>query len=323
MTAAYNRIPRASVMPSQPLPIRSSLATDGRVAGSRAVQGASAFTLIELLVVMSIIAALMGIILPSLSAGRETAHMGKCLANLKEIATASMLYMDDEGTATQPWHLGWDTGYGIVNLISEHVYGGFQTEVPHPEWGWNTDMHVVPTQARPYNKYLSPGVHRGPLKIYMCPSDKNNTTPNVLDRCRPPIGDDRFSAWEVNGTSYAINWYWLESPPWYGEDDYYGDIGIMSLAGNQMLRMKVGGAASEFVLFMENSMNSYMLDARPPDGSLGQSCLEELGTGWHRQFSKYAMAMMDGHAEHRYIDTRYTAAAGWDLWAEPGTPKGF
>jgi hypothetical protein len=90
-----------------------------------------------------------------------------------------------------------------------------------------------------------------------------------------------------------------------------------------MLRLKVGGSAAKFVIFMENSMNSYMLDARPPDGSDGESCLQDLGTGWHGAYSKYAMAMLDGHAEYRYIDTRYTSSEAYELWPEPGTARGF
>ncbi len=285
----------------------------------------SAFSLIELLVVVSIIALLMGILLPSLSAGRETANTSKCLANLRELGMTSGMYMDDEGEPTQPWHFGFKTSWGTVILISEHVYGGFKTDVPHPEWGSNTDMSVIPTEARPYNKYLAPGVTQGPIANYVCPSDTNNTTPNVNEPCRPPILDDHYSAWVVNGTSYALNWYWLEGPPWLGmnHQEYYSDINVMSQAGKEMLRLKVGGAAAKFVIFMENSMNSYMLDARPPDGSLGESCLDDLGTGWHHKFSKYTMAMLDGHAEFRYIDTRYTRSEAYDIWAEPYTSTSF
>lgn len=289
----------------------------------RGPQFRAGFTLIELLVVVAILATLMSILLPALTSGKETANTSKCLANLRELSRVAGIYMDDEGKPTQPWHLGWETTFGKTALISEHVYGGMKTDVPHPRWGTDTDMYKIPTFARPYNKYIAPGINSGVIPQYVCPSDKNNSTPNVLNRCQEPTMDEHYSAWIVNGTSYAINWYWLESPPWYGDDDYYGDINVMSAAGSEMLRLKVGGPASRFVLFMENSMNSFMLDARPPDGSLGQSCLSKLGYGWHRKFSKYAMAMLDGHGEYRYIDTRYTWDEGYSIWAEPGTPKGF
>jgi prepilin-type N-terminal cleavage/methylation domain-containing protein len=282
-----------------------------------------AFTLLELLVVMSIIMLLASILLPSLGASKETANISKCLANLRELCSTAGMYSDDEGKPTQPWHLGWETTFGTTSLISEHVYGGYKTTVPHPKWGTDTDMYLIPTFARPYNKYIAPGINSGPIASYVCPSDKNNTTPNVMDPCEPPIIDDHYSAYVVNGASYALNWYWFEGPPWYGVKEWYGDIEKMSAAGSEMLARKVGGPAAKFVIFMENSMNSYMLDARPPDGSMGQSCLTKLNDGWHRKFSKYTMGMLDGHAEYRYVDTRYVWDEGYSIWPEPGTPMGF
>ena len=78
------------------------------------------FTLIELLVVISIITILVSMLLPALNRARLVAKQSACISNLKQIALAGNMYLDDN----RGWFLNKqavNTGYAVQNLISPYM----------------------------------------------------------------------------------------------------------------------------------------------------------------------------------------------------------
>ena len=72
----------------------------------------SGFTLIELLVVIAIIAILAAILFPVFAQAREKARQASCLSNMKQMATASLMYTQDYDESFYPHRFNCDGGDG-------------------------------------------------------------------------------------------------------------------------------------------------------------------------------------------------------------------
>jgi len=137
----------------------------------------SGFTLIELLVVIAVIAVLLAILLPALRKVRVITKRITCQSNLKQIAVAWTMYLDDnDGRFYQARN---------ANLL----YGGWSGE-------------GRPPSPRPLNPYLNLSdafpddlVTENDAKVFCCPSDRGGAS----------LYDPLEKAYNLYGTSYQTN----------------------------------------------------------------------------------------------------------------------
>ena len=135
------------------------------------------FTLIEMLVVIAVIAVLLAILLPSLNKAKEMMKRLKCQANLKQIALAWHMYLNDYDGRF----------YQAINANS--LYGGWKSITP-----------AIEDVPRPLNSYLSLDEipqSETEAEIFRCPTDKGD-----------PSNSSGLPQYDIFGTSYQTN-VWL------------------------------------------------------------------------------------------------------------------
>ncbi len=117
-----------------------------------------AFTLIELVVVITIIAVLIGLMIPSLSRAHEQAKAIKCVSNLSAISKGMFYYSEDTGNGNGylpqlAWLIESDGGFGYW---TEQV--GKYVKFKRTRAGSRNGLTVCPAHEEPQIRHIS-----GPL----------------------------------------------------------------------------------------------------------------------------------------------------------------
>jgi prepilin-type N-terminal cleavage/methylation domain-containing protein len=155
---------------------------------------AAGFTLVELLVVIGIIAVLLSILLPTLSKARRSAYTVQCQSNMRQVATAMLMYIQDAKGKFPPA----TCPPGVIN-----THG----------WWW-------PNELVRLNYIRQPG-----LSVYKSPgSTKKIFNRNNPFRCPEGIDEDMIGNPDGTGGDYptdplnnAFALFWDSNPGAQGE----------------------------------------------------------------------------------------------------------
>ncbi len=239
------------------------------------------FTLIELLVVISVIAVLIGLLLPALKNARTAARETVCLSNHRQLVLAWSAYINDYGT----FPFGDDPN--------------FRTR---EDWGWGgvdwftgvTAPNTIP-RSRPMNPYI--GVDQtivSPTEMFRCPLDigthEFGTGTNDLalmaavSLCPTPN-----TVYGAFGTSYRVN-KWIYCKP--GSPNGWGGFPNYPKYRSGQGPKDVYVTPSRFVLLQDSGPSNWVVS--DPTNPLQMTPFLS-GEWWHGR-NKAVHSFLDGSA---------------------------
>ena len=261
---------RAVTVPGKSRSVRSAL----RLSAALRADPTRAFTLIELLVVIAIIAILAALLLPALSAAKESGRTVRCLGNLRQLSLGLAMYVEDY------------RAYPIYTFDQD----GFLV----PLGFWHQEL-------RPYTQ------SDWTNELYRCPSYKGLTLPPT--DLGDPLGSYGYNA---NGVQFAfsrlgLGGYLAEPDNWDSVVPIreaqvvnpagmiaFGDANLMWLLGPIVKALYGVAAPTSYTGFSRLDVNSWYRSTGAGFGGTAGI----LQATQQRHKGRFQVLFSDGHAEN-------------------------
>ena len=224
-----------------------------------------AFTLIELLAVIAIVAVLIAILLPALQRARRSAKRLYCGSNLREVAMAWQLYLDDN---------------------EQRFYQGINANLDYGGW-----RGLVKWWPRPLNAYALGDPNTATeqtAKLFRCPADRGGVPDEPTEK-----------VYRYHGTSYETN------PLLIGQDACYPwcmktkelDEKISELLPN----LTTDRVANPTRLVL---MGDYgWVSQWDPNPWISEEFRQQ--SQWHGKAGHYSISFLDGHVKYQELYKGY------------------
>ncbi|MBI3720936.1 MAG: prepilin-type N-terminal cleavage/methylation domain-containing protein [Fimbriimonas ginsengisoli] len=279
----------------------------------------SSFTLIELLVVVAIIALLISILLPSISAAKEQGKKTVCIANLSSIGKAMAMYFNEN----KDWFPFQNQNYPNGPwLVTAFYYGGHPG---HPGDGYSNGVTPFDYDGmrdsfagRPFNRYMYQNLQarveqktesgkpdfesrRKDMRQFFCPSDTGalyNTDSPDLAFDAPPTNYYQGSSYDIN---YQFVYLWAAGVGWGPPYTPYPRTAPTPYidTANKFLKTQRNYNVSKFVILYEDAFDGALYD-------------QFARNGWHKAKNKHSMLFLDSHAANIVADTtKGFSGPGW------------
>lgn len=143
--------------------------------GNNGMLAKCSFTLMELLLVIAIIAILASMLMPALSAARESGRRIACVNNLKQLIMAQSMYSADNNSWL--WHVGYIPSIPNYDTWAEAISGGRR----HPKESYvpRGNIFFCPSSSvSRYSTFRIYGMYRASqVKVYIDQNMVKRTIP--------------------------------------------------------------------------------------------------------------------------------------------------